>query len=181
MHCYVLQMSCIQGTPPYPLSCRTLQFFAISVIQFDHIGTYSAGAVVNFQRSGGSIVPAKVVVAAGVGAPCQALCQACPQCCQTSCQTSTKSAVIPAAQVAATIPPPPPPIRQPNSLKCSAELLGFWILPNCSASWGFQDFALQLILYLHLAWLCCIQGNTFFYVLRRTLRFSQFQVTPAML
>ena len=51
-------------------------------------------------------------------------------------------------------------------------------------SLGCQDFAPQLMLHLHLACLCkcvCrIQGNTFLYVLRRTLRFSQFQVVPAL-
>eukprot|EP00670_Eutreptiella_braarudii_P004704 CAMPEP_0174282796 /NCGR_PEP_ID=MMETSP0809-20121228/3368_1 /TAXON_ID=73025 ORGANISM="Eutreptiella gymnastica-like, Strain CCMP1594" /NCGR_SAMPLE_ID=MMETSP0809 /ASSEMBLY_ACC=CAM_ASM_000658 /LENGTH=122 /DNA_ID=CAMNT_0015377253 /DNA_START=376 /DNA_END=744 /DNA_ORIENTATION=- len=52
----------------------------------DYIDTYPAGAV-NFQRSGGSIVPAKIVLATGAGAQCQALCQACSQKCQTSCQT----------------------------------------------------------------------------------------------
>ena len=29
VHCCVLQLSCIQGTPMYPVSCRTLQIFAI--------------------------------------------------------------------------------------------------------------------------------------------------------
>ena len=51
------------GTPPYPVSCRTLQFFATSAIHVDHIDTYPAGDAVNFQRSGGSIVPAKIVLA----------------------------------------------------------------------------------------------------------------------
>eukprot|EP00670_Eutreptiella_braarudii_P029332 CAMPEP_0174380478 /NCGR_PEP_ID=MMETSP0811_2-20130205/123399_1 /TAXON_ID=73025 ORGANISM="Eutreptiella gymnastica-like, Strain CCMP1594" /NCGR_SAMPLE_ID=MMETSP0811_2 /ASSEMBLY_ACC=CAM_ASM_000667 /LENGTH=145 /DNA_ID=CAMNT_0015533361 /DNA_START=861 /DNA_END=1298 /DNA_ORIENTATION=+ len=51
----------------------------------DHIDTYPAGAV-NFQRSGGSIVPAKIVLATGAGAQCQALCQACSQKCQTRTQ-----------------------------------------------------------------------------------------------
>eukprot|EP00670_Eutreptiella_braarudii_P019884 CAMPEP_0174354294 /NCGR_PEP_ID=MMETSP0811_2-20130205/19002_1 /TAXON_ID=73025 ORGANISM="Eutreptiella gymnastica-like, Strain CCMP1594" /NCGR_SAMPLE_ID=MMETSP0811_2 /ASSEMBLY_ACC=CAM_ASM_000667 /LENGTH=54 /DNA_ID=CAMNT_0015485109 /DNA_START=73 /DNA_END=234 /DNA_ORIENTATION=+ len=32
----------------------------------DHVDTYPAGAVVNFQLSGGSIVPAKIVLAKGL-------------------------------------------------------------------------------------------------------------------
>ena len=43
----------------------------------------------------------------------------------------------------------------------------------------------QLIVHLHLAWLCnrvcCIQGNTFLYVFRGMLRVSEFQVVPAPL
>ena len=35
----VLQISCIQGTPLYPVSCRTLQFFATSAMDADHIDT----------------------------------------------------------------------------------------------------------------------------------------------
>ena len=39
----------------------------------------------------------------------------------------------------------------------------------------------QLIVHLHLAWLCncvcCTQGNTFLYVFRRRLRVSEFQVS----
>ena len=61
VHCCVLQISCIQSTPLYPVSCRTLQFFATSAMDVDHIDTYPAGVVVNFQRSGGSIVPAKIL------------------------------------------------------------------------------------------------------------------------
>ena len=37
VHCYVLQISGIQGTPLHPVSCRTLQFVAISAIDVDHI------------------------------------------------------------------------------------------------------------------------------------------------
>ena len=54
-------ISGIQGTPLHPVSCRTLQFFAISAIDVDYIDMYPAGAVVNFQRSGGSIVPGKIL------------------------------------------------------------------------------------------------------------------------
>ena len=32
VHCCVLQVSCIQGTPLCPVSCRTLQFFVISAM-----------------------------------------------------------------------------------------------------------------------------------------------------
>ena len=32
VHCCVLQISCIQGTPLYPVSCRTLQFLAMSAM-----------------------------------------------------------------------------------------------------------------------------------------------------
>ena len=61
MHCCVLQISFIQGTTLYPVSCRTLQFFAMSAMDVDHIEMYSPVAVVNFQRSGGSIVPTKIL------------------------------------------------------------------------------------------------------------------------
>jgi len=37
----------------------------------DHIDTYSPGAVVNFQRSVGSIVPAKILAPTERGADCQ--------------------------------------------------------------------------------------------------------------
>ena len=41
--------------------------------------------------------------------------------------------------------PPPPQIGgriRPTSPICSADLLGFWILPTCSADlWGFCDLA----------------------------------------
>ena len=61
VHSCVLQISCIQGTPPCPVSCRTIPFFATSAMDVDHIDMYPAGAVVNFQRSGCSIVPPKIV------------------------------------------------------------------------------------------------------------------------
>ena len=61
MHCCVLQISGIQGTPLHPVSCRTPQFFAILALDVDRFDTYPAGAVVNFQSSGGSIVPAKIL------------------------------------------------------------------------------------------------------------------------
>ena len=61
--------SCIQGTPLYPVSCRTLKFFAISAMDIDHSDTYPAGTVVNLQLTGGSIMPAKIVLATGAGAP----------------------------------------------------------------------------------------------------------------
>ena len=77
VHCCLLQISYIQGTPPYPVSFRTFQCLALSAMDVDHIDTYPAGAVVNFQPSGGRIVPAKIVLAAGAGAHCQAPCQAC--------------------------------------------------------------------------------------------------------
>ena len=60
VHCCVLQISGLQGAPLFPVSSRTLQFFAISAMDVDHIDTHPARAVVNFQCSGGSIVPAKV-------------------------------------------------------------------------------------------------------------------------
>jgi hypothetical protein len=87
VHCCVLQISCIQGTPLSPVSCRKLWCFAISAMGVDRTDTYPAGAVVNFQPSGGSVVPAKIALATGAGAPCHAPCQACSQSCQTSCQT----------------------------------------------------------------------------------------------
>ena len=59
VHCCVVQVSGIQGTPLYPVLCRIFQFFLISAMGVDHIDTYPAGAVVNFKRSGGSIVPTK--------------------------------------------------------------------------------------------------------------------------
>ena len=61
VHCCVLQISCIQGTPLYSVLYRKLQFFAVSALDVDHIDTYPARAVVNFKRSGGSTVPAKIL------------------------------------------------------------------------------------------------------------------------
>jgi hypothetical protein len=40
VHCCVLQIACIQGTPLYRVSSRTLHFLAISAINVDHIDTY---------------------------------------------------------------------------------------------------------------------------------------------
>ena len=48
VHCCALHISCIQGTLPYPVSCRLLQCFAISAMDVDDIDTYPAGAAVNF-------------------------------------------------------------------------------------------------------------------------------------
>ena len=62
-------------------------FHNFSNLDVDHTNTYPAGADVNFQPSGGSVVPAKIALATGAGAPCHAPCQACSQSCQTSCQT----------------------------------------------------------------------------------------------
>jgi hypothetical protein len=61
VHCCVLQISGIQGTPLHPVPCSTLQCLAISATDVDHIDTYPAGAVVNSQRSGGRMMPAKVL------------------------------------------------------------------------------------------------------------------------
>ena len=54
VHCCVVQISGIQGTPLHPVSCITLQFFTILAMDVEPFDTYPAGAVVNFQRSGGS-------------------------------------------------------------------------------------------------------------------------------
>ena len=50
--------------PPPPMQNGSV--FTIST-DVNHIGTYLAGAVVNFKRSGGSIMPAKIL---GPGAQC---------------------------------------------------------------------------------------------------------------
>ena len=58
VHCCVLQTSRMEGTALYPV-CRTL--FAISAMNLNDTHTYSAGAVVDFQRSDSSIVSAKIL------------------------------------------------------------------------------------------------------------------------
>ena len=50
VHCCAPQVSCIQGTPPYPVSCRTLQFSTIPAMDVNY-SLYSPGAVVKFQFS----------------------------------------------------------------------------------------------------------------------------------
>ena len=65
MHCCVFQISSIQL---YPVSCKTLRFFAISAIDVDHMNMYPAGAIVNFQRSWGSSVPATILAPSERGA-----------------------------------------------------------------------------------------------------------------
>ena len=90
VHCCVLQISCIQGTPPYPVSCRTLQCFTISAFDVDHIDTYPPGAVVNFKPSGPH----------GLEPTAKPPAQPAPKAAKPRAKPSTKSAAKPAAQVA---------------------------------------------------------------------------------
>ena len=171
VHCCVLQICCIQGTPPYPVSCWTLQYFAISAIDVDHIDTYPACAVVYFQRSWGSIVLAKIVLVTGLQPPAKPPAKPAPKAAKPRAKSSTKSAAKPAAHVVATTPPP---LWQPNLPHCSAKLLGFWILPNCwvskilppTDSLLAPGLAVQMCLLhprQHIFW--CIMQNTLFFTL----------------
>ena len=76
VHCWVFQISGTQGTPLYPVSCRTLQFFAISAADVDHVTRTPAVAVVIHQHSGGSIVLFYLfcIVTGGVRGPSLGVC-----------------------------------------------------------------------------------------------------------
>ena len=67
------------------------------------IWTHTQLVCCQFPTFWGQFVPAKILLATGAGAHCQAPCQApCSQSChQTSAKPSTKSAATPTAQVAA--------------------------------------------------------------------------------
>jgi hypothetical protein len=63
-HCCVLHISCIQGTVLDPVSCRPLSFsqfqpWMLSILTHTHL--YTHGMVVNFKRSEGTIVLAKIL------------------------------------------------------------------------------------------------------------------------
>ena len=73
MHCCVLQISCIQGTPLYPVSCRTLQCFALSAMDVDRIDTYPAMLLSISNVFRGSIVLAKILDPSKRGADCQTI------------------------------------------------------------------------------------------------------------
>ena len=188
MHCCVPQISCIQGTPPYPVSCTTLQFLQFQPSMLIILTRTQLVLLPISNVRGAVLCLPRLCLLQGLEPPAKPSEKPAPKAAKPRAKPSTKSAAKPAAQVAATTHPHPPfgsRIRRMCRLFCRivgfldpAELFYLFV--------GFSEFCPTTdSLFAPLAclckWVCCIQGNTFLYVLRRILRFPQFQVVPAKL
>ena len=98
VQCCVLQISGIQGTPLHPVSCRTLQFFAILAMDVDSL---TLTQLVPLRRTRTAAEKLACLEPQGLEPPAKPPTKLGPKAAKPRAKPSTKSAAKPAAQMAA--------------------------------------------------------------------------------